>query len=149
MDLEAFRLPNGLIGVKFKRTWNAYKSGSLAAFADKQALDLQRDGLVELRGLGEERRPAAHMPLRTEAPAVAAATTSVTADAERPMDAERPPPAVRRDTGAHPAIEIPEDWENQHHTKIMALARELGVEVTTKAEAEAVIREELERRGAA
>lgn len=47
------------------------------------------------------------------------------------------------------AVEIPDDWEDLHFQRKVKIARDLGAEdASTKDEAEAVIRQELERRNA-
>lgn len=45
-------------------------------------------------------------------------------------------------------IEIPSDWREQHHMKLIAIAKALGAEASNKAEATAAIEAELARRSA-
>lgn len=59
--------------------------------------------------------------------------------------------AVKRATAApeHQSaapVDIPNDWRDQHHMKLIAMAKALGAEASNKAEATAAIEAELARR---
>jgi hypothetical protein len=61
--------------------------------------------------------------------------------------ADPPPAAIQKDQ-QHPHVNIPDDWRDQHHMKLVALAKKIVPDVATKEEAIVVIETELNRREA-
>lgn len=132
---------NGLVPVRFVKSWQAYYTHDVAGFTAEQAAAIVRAGVAEYvddadipaEPAGEEPIPAHDGDGDHDAAAAAGAAEG---DAGEP-DSDQP-------------VEIPDGWEELHHTKRKNLAAKIADRAVTSAdEANEIISAEIQRRAAA
>lgn len=144
------RAPNGLILVRFEKSYMSYQNGQTAGFIDQEA------EMLELRGIARRvraQRPIAE-PARLEP--VDRIRPNQQGGSEHLMSTD---PNAKPGDGAEEEVDddtplgdraeqkpIPDGWEELSAKEMVALAKSLGYDVTRKVDAQAAIEMEIETR---
>jgi hypothetical protein len=136
----------GLVPVRFLRTWRAYYTHDVAGFTAEQAQTIVESGAAEYVDPDDvPAKPAGEEPI----PAHDGDGDHDAAAGEDDADAD----AGDGDDDASDSdqtVEIPDGWEELHHTKRKMIASKIaGRAVTTSEEANEIIEAEIQRRAAA
>lgn len=134
-DFEKMANNRKLVIMKLKVDMPPHRAGEYAGFFPKIALAIYNNGYGVPKDLQTEEKPVVE-PVRVD--------RVIKADRTVPQPPE--PKPVKVDTSD---IEIPEDWRDGHHFRRLALARKLrpGEDIRDQEVANAIIEEELKRRG--
>ena len=128
------------------RVGTLYNTGETAGFEDDVAEALIKQGFA-VAGAVKLDTPEPPQRFQGEAPGVARPVEFRPDPAPvQTVQAQVPPAAVVRDPGG---VRIPETWATMSAAEMRALAEQLGVVTANKAEAQAAIEAEMQRRQAA